>query len=59
MNSLMYRHRLVDSELEARLQRMGAVLIEGPKARGKTSAGRHHAASEIILDVAHAMLPPA
>ena len=53
----MYRQRLVDTELVARLQRVGAVLIEGPKACGKTSTGRRHAASEVILDVSYATLP--
>lgn len=53
----MYRQRLVDEELVARLQRVGAVLIEGPKACGKTSTGRRHSASEVILDVSYAMLP--
>jgi len=53
----MYRQRLADTELLRRLERVGAVLIEGPKACGKTSTGRRHAASEIILDVTHASLP--
>ncbi len=53
----MYRQRLVDSELRDRLQRAGAVLIEGPKACGKTSTGRRHAASEVVLDVTLASLP--
>lgn len=53
----MYRSRLADIELESRLRRAGAVLIEGPKACGKTSTGRQVAASEVILDVTHKQLP--
>ena len=46
-----YRPRIVDRELAARLESAGAVLIEGPRACGKTATGRHHAASEVLLDV--------
>ena len=46
-----YRPRIVDEELTARLGSAGAVLIEGPRACGKTATGRHHAASEVLLDV--------
>ena len=46
-----YRPRVVDEELAARLGSAGAVLIEGPRACGKTATGRHHAASEVLLDV--------
>ena len=46
-----YRPRIVDEELAARLGSAGAVLIEGPRACGKTATGRHHAASEVLLDV--------
>ena len=46
-----YRPRIVDEDLAARLGWTGAVLIEGPRACGKTATGRHHAASEILLDV--------
>ena len=46
-----YRPRIVDEELIARLGSAGAVLIEGPRACGKTATGRHHAASEVLLDV--------
>jgi predicted AAA+ superfamily ATPase len=53
----VYHRRLVDSELVRRLGRVGAVLIEGPKACGKTSTGRHHAESEVILDVTYAGMP--
>ena len=46
-----YRPRIVDEELAVRLGSTGAVLIEGPRACGKTATGRHHAASEVLLDV--------
>ena len=46
-----YLPRIVDDALATRLQSAGAVLIEGPRACGKTATGRHHAASEILLDV--------
>ena len=45
-----YRPRVVDEELAARIGSAGAVLIEGPRACGKTATGRHHAASEVLLD---------
>jgi predicted AAA+ superfamily ATPase len=46
-----YRPRIVDAELAARLSSAGAVVIEGPKACGKTSTARQTAASEVLLDV--------
>lgn len=45
-----YVPRIVDSELDASLAIAGAVLIEGPRGCGKTETGRHHAASEVLLD---------
>ncbi|HEY3672832.1 MAG TPA: DUF4143 domain-containing protein [Acidimicrobiia bacterium] len=47
----MYRSRVLDAELESRLRSAGAVLIEGPKACGKTETARRQAASEVLLDV--------
>jgi uncharacterized protein len=41
----------VDSELSARLSAVGAVVIEGPKACGKTATARQVAASEVLLDI--------
>ncbi|MEZ5331180.1 MAG: DUF4143 domain-containing protein [Thermoanaerobaculia bacterium] len=41
----------MDTELERRLAASGAVVIEGPKACGKTETGRRHSASEVLLDV--------
>ena len=46
-----YLTRIVDQELTERLAATGAVVVEGPKACGKTATGRHHAASEVLLDV--------
>lgn len=46
-----YRRRIVDAELLGLLEATGAVLIEGPKACGKTETARQQAASEVLLDV--------
>ena len=46
-----YQNRLADRELVARLRATGAVVIEGPKACGKTATARQVAASEVLLDV--------
>lgn len=46
-----YEPRIVDPELTARLSAVGAVVIEGPKACGKTATARQVAASEVLLDV--------
>lgn len=48
---MSYQPRLVDAELAARLQSTGAVLIEGPRACGKTATARQAASSEVLLDV--------
>ena len=47
----MYRPRIVDRELTERLEATGAVVIEGPKACGKTATARNIARSEVLLDV--------
>lgn len=49
--TLTYLPRVVDSELDARLGAAGAVVIEGPKACGKTETARRRAASSVFLDV--------
>jgi hypothetical protein len=46
-----YMPRVVDSELRLRLDSTGAVVIEGPKACGKTETARQVARSEVLLDV--------
>ncbi|MGH7446574.1 MAG: ATP-binding protein, partial [Longimicrobiales bacterium] len=47
----MYRSRVVDEELKHLLTAMGAVVLEGPKACGKTETARQVAASEVRLDI--------
>ena len=46
-----YVPRIADRELADRLAAAGAVLIEGPRACGKTETARQLAASEVLLDV--------
>jgi predicted AAA+ superfamily ATPase len=48
---MAYQSRVVDAELALRLASTGAVVIEGPKACGKTATARQVAASEVLLDV--------
>ena len=48
---MKYTPRLVDAELADRLAANGAVVIEGPKACGKTSTAESVAASSVFLDV--------
>lgn len=45
-----YRPRVADAELAEKLAAGGAVLIEGPRACGKTETARHAARSEVRLD---------
>ncbi|MBM5798886.1 MAG: ATP-binding protein, partial [Cyanobacteria bacterium K_Offshore_0m_m2_072] len=46
-----YLPRIADAELKLCLQASGAVVIEGPKACGKTRAAQELAASAVLLDV--------
>jgi hypothetical protein len=46
-----YHPRVVDQELRDRLASSCVVVIEGPKACGKTETARQSAASEVLLDV--------
>ena len=46
----VYRRRIAHRELESRLARSGAVLIEGARASGKTVLARMAAASWVMLD---------
>lgn len=48
---MTYQFRIADTELEQRLSSAGGVVIEGPKACGKTATARQRAASEVLLDV--------
>ncbi len=47
---MKYLPRVVDAELSLLLEASGAVLIEGPKACGKTETALRAAASEVRLD---------
>jgi predicted AAA+ superfamily ATPase len=51
VNAREYLPRVVDEELEQLLKSSPVVLLEGPKACGKTSTARRAAASEVLLDV--------
>jgi len=50
-NGLAYRPRIADAKLRACLGAAGAVVIEGPKACGKTRLAQQLAASTVLLDV--------
>lgn len=45
-----YRERIADKLLREKLEAMGAVLIEGPKACGKTTTAEQQAKSVIYMD---------
>lgn len=47
-----YLPRVVDAEMREALRASPAVLIEGPRACGKTWTGRRFAASEVMVDAA-------
>jgi predicted AAA+ superfamily ATPase len=51
MNATQYIPRTVDSQLAQLLRAAGGVIVEGPKACGKTRTARQFAASEVRLDV--------
>ena len=46
-----YVPRIGDAELAERLEAAGAILIEGPRACGKTETASRFAASKVLLDV--------
>ena len=46
-----YRARIADRLLDQALDVLGAVVIEGPRACGKTETARQHTASEVLLDL--------
>jgi len=48
---MTYVPRVVDDELRRRLDAAGAVVIEGPKACGKTETARRQAGSSVLLDI--------
>jgi hypothetical protein len=49
--ALAYRPRIADAKLRACLGAAGAVVIEGPKACGKTRLAQQLVASTVLLDV--------
>jgi hypothetical protein len=44
-----YTPRVVDAQVQAGLAALPAVVLEGPRACGKTSTGRQHARSEVMF----------
>ncbi len=48
---MTYLPRIVDAELAQLLEATGAVLVEGPKASGKTATATQAAASDVLLDI--------
>ncbi|MEX2132356.1 MAG: DUF4143 domain-containing protein [Pseudohongiellaceae bacterium] len=48
---MAYLNRIIDAELKERLASAGAVVLEGPKASGKTETAMQHAASSVFLDL--------
>ena len=48
--AMNYRERIADKMLREKLDAMGAVLIEGPKACGKTTTAEQQAKSVIYID---------
>ena len=48
---MQYLPRIVDAELAELLGATGAVLVEGPKASGKTATAMQAAESEVLLDI--------
>ncbi len=45
-----YKRRIADKILQEKLEALGAVLIEGPKACGKTTTAEQHAQSVLYMD---------
>jgi predicted AAA+ superfamily ATPase len=50
-----YRRRVIDGLLTDRLAASGAILLEGPKASGKTFTAEQHAKSYVYLDTDEAV----
>jgi len=50
-STMPYMPRIIDAELIARLASAGAVVLEGPKACGKTETALQVAASSLFLDM--------
>ena len=48
---MTYQPRILERELAAQLEAIGAVVVEGARACGKTTMARQVAASEVLLEV--------
>ena len=55
---MTYIKRVIDAELKERLSSAGAVVLEGPKACGKTETAMQIAASSVFLDLDSAARRP-
>ena len=53
---MAYLPRVIDEEVDGALEAAGAVLLEGPRACGKTATGRQHSQSQVFLDTDDAAL---
>lgn len=47
---MTYKNRIADKIIKEKLEAMGAVLIEGPKACGKTTTAEQQAKSVLYMD---------
>ena len=52
---MSYLERAADQRIARALHVMGGVVLEGPRACGKTSTGLHHAKSSVRLDASRAV----
>ena len=48
---MQYRPRIADQMLRERLSAVPMVVVEGPRAVGKTETARQHARSEVLFDI--------
>ncbi len=49
VNKPLYKHRIIDSQVETYLENFGAICIEGPKWCGKTWTSSYHCHSEYLV----------
>ena len=47
---MVYQSRIIEAEIQAGLENVGAVVIEGPRGCGKTETARQFSRSEVLLD---------
>lgn len=52
-----YFHRIIDQAIDSALTTFGALILEGPRAVGKTTTALQHAASSVRLDSSPDLLP--